>query len=608
MLNDFHWLRPEWFFIIPVSALVIYFLAFKKIGWSNWSSIIDLELIPYVLSHDPIQGRDYRWMLMGIVALLAVIALAGPSWKRIEQPVLRLDQSLVIALDLSRSMDAQDLIPSRLQRAKLKILDILNRRKSGQTALVVYSANAFTVTPLTTDVDTIVSLVSSLDTDIMPSRGSFSEVAINKSKQLLEQSNVTVGKILLITDGGTSPEATNVAQSLKSTGFTLSILGVGTTDGAPIPYKTGGFVTDNRGKIAIPQLEEKALQALARIGGGKYARITDNDDDLDKLLFIGISGNTLQSNESLLTDQWHDEGPWVLLFLIPFAALAFRRGWMIVLIFLILPPQAQAFTWSDLWLTKDQQAKKELEAGNASIAANLFDSREWKAVAEHESGDYVKSASIFSENNDARNLYNLGNAMALQGKIDSAIKAYQKTLEIQPDNEDAIFNLDLLEKMKEQQDQQNQNKGNDNQKSKNADGEQSKSDGQSNDNSKEGNSENSSTSEESNSEENNLDQNNNSLSDLNNDFSEKDIQALKEELQRVSEEDNLNKNTKEPSDIELAEIRKQQEQEQAIEQWLRRVPDDPGGLLRRKFRYQYQRSGKDQDGNNVWPDNEAQPW
>lgn len=602
MLNDFHWLRPEWFLLIPIIFVAIYFLAFKQLGSSNWSSVIDHELIPYVLSQNPVQDKDARWILMTIACLIAIIALAGPSWKRIEQPAFRLDQSLVIALDLSLSMDTQDLIPSRLQRAKLKILDILERRKSGQTALVVYSANAFTVTPLTTDVDTIASLVSSLDTDIMPSRGSYPEVAINKSKQLLEQANVSIGKILLITDGGSSPEATSVAQSLKGKGFTLSILGVGTVDGAPIPLKMGGFVTDNRGNIAIPKLEEKGLQILAETGGGDYARITDNDSDLNKLLFLDSLKANVSHGDLLATDQWRDEGPWLLLCLIPLASLAFRRGWMIVLIFFITPfPLAQASIWNDLWLTKDQQAKKELDDGNPSIAANLFKSREWKAIAEYEAGNYAESASIFSENNNARDLYNLGNAMALQGNLDTAIEAYQKSLDLQSDNEDATFNLELLKKVKEKEAQQNQN--DDNQKAQNSEEDQSKSNGQSSENSKKGDSENSSSSSEGKSE-----KNNNSSSNEFNGNSEKDIQALKEELQRASQENNLNEDVEHQSEVELAEIRKQQEQEQAIEQWLRRVPDDPGGLLRRKFRYQYQRSGKDQDGNNVWPDNEAQPW
>ncbi len=86
------------------------------------------------------------------------------------------------------------------------------------------------------------------------------------------------------------------------------------------------------------------------------------------------------------------------------------------------------------------------------------------------------------------------------------------------------------------------------------------------------------------------------------------MKALQEELQRAAEEAEAGEQPQQMSAAELAELREQQEEQQAMEQWLRRIPDDPGGLLRRKFRYQYQRSGVDQDGNAVWPDNEAQPW
>ena len=122
-----------------------------------------------------------EWLL-AFGGIVAAVALAGPAWQRIEQPVFRADQALVIALDLSRSMDAEDIQPSRLARAKLKILGILDRREGGQTALLVYTANAYTVTPLTNDTDTVAALVNSLSTDIMPSRGSYPEVGIRRAQ------------------------------------------------------------------------------------------------------------------------------------------------------------------------------------------------------------------------------------------------------------------------------------------------------------------------------------------------------------------------------------------------------------------------------------------
>ena len=601
MLAEFHCLRPEWLLGIPALVALAVLLARGKLGAGNWEAVIDPELMPYVLSRDPGRGTDYRWLLMVLGGVIALIAMAGPAWERIEQPVYRSEQAIVVALDLSRSMDAQDVAPSRLRRAKLKILDMLERRESGQTALVVYSANAFTVTPLTTDTDTIAALVNSLGTDIMPSRGSFPEIAIAKGRQLLDQANAGFGEVLLVTDGGSSPAADKAARELKSAGYTLSILGVGTIEGAPIPRVTGGFVTDNRGKIAVPRLEERGLRDLAGLGGGRYARITADNGDLDVLLSGEVSGvGVAQGDDALMTDQWREEGPWLLLLLLPLAALAFRRGWVLVLIIFIVPlPQpAYAATWNDLWLNKDQQAQKELEAGNASAAAALFENPDWQAVADYRAGDYAGSATVFAENNDTRNLYNLANAMAFQGELDSAIDTYEQVLEIEPDHEDAAYNLELVKSLKDQQEQEQESEG-DQQSEENpgGEGEQSDSESQEGEEGEESEGESDSESQESDSSKRGEEE-----------MTEEDMKALQEALQRAAEEAESGEEPQQMSEAELAELRQQQEQEQAMEQWLRRIPDDPGGLLRRKFRHQYQRSGKDQDGNSVWPDNEVQPW
>ncbi len=600
MLADFHWLRPEWLLAIPLVVLVAVVFARGRLSSGNWRDVIDPVLMPYVLSRAPGRGIDHRWWLLALGGALAVLALAGPAWQRIEQPVFRAEQALVVALDLSRSMDAEDILPSRLARARLKILDILARRKSGQTALVVYSSNAFTVTPLTTDTDTVAALVNSLSTDIMPSRGSNPAVAMQKGRQLLDQAGVGYGEVLLITDGGSSAAAEKVARDLKSAGYTLSVLGVGTREGAPIPRASGGFITDNRGKIAVPRLEERSLRALAVAGGGRFAVLSADNRDLDVLL-SGEVTTASSSAESLATDQWREEGPWLLLLLLPIAALAFRRGWALVLLVFVLPaPQpAEASFWDDLWQNKNQQAQKQLETGNAEDAAALFEDTEWRAVARYRARDFAGSAAEFAERGDARNLYNLGNAMAFQGELDSAIDAYEQVLEMEPDNEDAAYNLELIKNLKDQQQQQQEGQGDQQQPGENqeGEGEQSDSESQPGQEGSEGSSDSENQSEESDASQRGDEE-----------MSDEDLEALQQELQRAAEEAQTGEKPQQLSAAELAELRQQQEQEQAMEQWLRRIPDDPGGLLRRKFRHQYQRSGKDQDGNDVWPDNEVQPW
>jgi len=606
MLADFHWLRPEWLWALPLIGLMTYALARRQLAPGSWQRIIDPALVPYVLSRTQIKGLNYRWWLTLIGGLLATLALAGPSWNRVEQPVFRSEQAVVIALDLSRSMDAQDLTPSRLARARLKILDILQRRSAGQTALVVYSSNAFTVTPLTNDADTVAALVNSLSTDIMPSRGSYPVAAINKGRQLLEQAGAIYGEVLLITDGGTSPAAERAAQELNDAGYTLSVLGVGTKDGAPIPRAGGGFVTDRSGNLAVPRLEESGLRRLAASGGGRYATMTADDSDIDALLSGETGAGTgAESDHALSTDQWQEEGPWLLLLLVPLAALAFRRGLVLVLIVFIMPVSkpAHAFTWDDLWQTRDQQAQQLLEDGETADAAALFDDPNWRAVANYRDGDYGGSAAGFAGQEDDESLYNLGNALARLGELESAIDAYEQVLESDPTAEDAQYNRDLLQDMLEQsQDSQDGEQGNENSAEEGGGGEQSEGQSQSDQEGQEGSSGDPGTEGE---------EGESSVRDEEN-MNQEDMQAMQEELERAAQEaQQQGQEAQEQEGMSQAEaeaMRRDQEQQQAMEQWLRRIPNDPGGLLRRKFRYQYQRQGKDQDGNSLWPDDEVQPW
>ncbi len=607
MPAEFHFIRPDWLWAIPAVIGITVLLARRHLAPGSWQSVVDPALAPYVLSTSQVKGLNYRWWLTLIGGIIAAVALAGPSWNRVEQPVFRSDQAIVIALDLSRSMDAQDLTPSRLTRARLKILDILDRRASGQTALVVYSSNAFTVTPLTNDADTVAALVNSLSTDIMPSRGSYPLAAINKGRQLLEQAGAALGEVLLITDGGSSPAAEQAAEDLSAAGFSLSVLAVGTTEGAPIPRAGGGFVTDRSGNIAVPRLEASGLRRLAAAGGGRFTVMTADDQDIGELLSGAVgSSSGSESDESLATDQWKEEGPWLLLLLVPMAALAFRKGLVLVLVVFILPvtEPAHAFTWQDLWLTKDQQAEQLLEEGSAVDAAGLFNDPGWRAVANYRAGDYGGSAAGFGNLEDTQSLYNLGNALARLGEFETAIDAYEEVLEIDPDAEDARYNRDLLKDiLQQQQDSQSGDQGNQENASESGGGaQQSEGESQSDQAGQEGQSGEPGAEGE---------QGESSVRDEEA-ANQEDLEAMQQELERAAKEAmEQSAEAQEQEGMTQAEaeaMRRAQEQQQAMEQWLRRIPNDPGGLLRRKFRYQYQRQGKDQDGNNLWPDDEVQPW
>ena len=597
--TEFHFLRAGWILLIPIAILLIFFFKRRMLTIGNWEKLIDKRLLPYVMSRRQLSDNQYKWWLISLISVLSIIALAGPTWERIEQPSFRTDQSLVIALDLSRSMNAQDITPNRLTRAKLKILDILERRQGAQVALIVYSANAFTVTPLTSDTDTIIALINSIDTSIMPSRGSYPALAIDKGLQLLNQASVSNGEIILVTDGGITSDSFSSAQKLRDEGYRLSALGIGSMNGAPIPKETGGFITDSTGQITISRLEVDDLKDLVEIGGGSYTSITSNDQDIDTLLSEVYSA-VRESDDSVTTDQWKEFGPWLLLIVVPFGSLLFRKGWIFVFLLTIMPidNSVYALDWNDLWKTRDQQAKEAMESGDYDKAIELFEDSEWLAAAHYKAGNYRKSANEYNNNSNIDHLYNHANSLAKIGQFEEAIENYEKVIAEEPNAEDALYNLNLLKDLLSEN-QSSEENNDDGQSSEEAStGEQSQQ-------------QNGDESEQSDNEGNSKTGDSDNESDANPNqklSNEEDIEAIEKELERAAEENSNQEPQQEDNNESGIEGRMAQEQQQAMEQWLRRIPDDPGGLLRRKFRYQYQRQGIDQDGNQIWPNEGAQPW
>jgi len=597
--TEFHFLRAGWILLIPISILLIFFFKRRMLTIGNWEKLIDKRLLPYVMSRRQLSDNQYKWWLISLISVLSIIALAGPTWERIEQPSFRTDQSLVIALDLSRSMNAQDITPNRLTRAKLKILDILERRQGAQVALIVYSANAFTVTPLTSDTDTIIALINSIDTSIMPSRGSYPALAIDKGLQLLNQASVSNGEIILVTDGGITSDSFSSAQKLRDEGYRLSALGIGSMNGAPIPKETGGFITDNTGQITISRLEVDDLKDLVEIGGGSYTSITSNDQDIDTLLSEVYSA-VRESDDSVTTDQWKEFGPWLLLIVVPFGSLLFRKGWVFVFLLTIMPidNSVYALDWNDLWKTRDQQAKEAMESGDYDKAIELFEDSEWLAAAHYKAGNYRQSANGYNNNSNIDHLYNHANSLAKIGQFEEAIENYEKVIAEEPNAEDALYNLNLLKDLLSENQSSEENNDNGQSSEEASTGEQSQQ-------------QNGDESEQSDNEGNSKTGDSDDESDANPNqklSNEEDIEAIEKELERAAEENSNQEPQQEDNNESGLEGRMAQEQQQAMEQWLRRIPDDPGGLLRRKFRYQYQRQGIDQDGNQIWPNEGAQPW
>jgi len=594
-LAEFHFVRPFWLLaLIPAIAMTVFLLK-NKLNQGNWSNVCDAELLPFILQQKSVPHSRWTLSAGAIASVLTIIAIAGPTWERLPSPVFRNDAALVIALDLSQSMNSSDIKPSRLSRARFKIADILKQRKDGQTALLVYAGDAFTVTPLTEDTETIASQLSALTTDIMPSQGSNTSQALEKAVELLKQSGLQSGEIVLLTDAVDYDETIDSVESLAD--YHLSILGVGTAEGAPIKTAQGGFLKDSQGNIVLPKLNSHELSRLSSQGKGIYKTITDDDSDIEALIsqFDKPTEKSGNADNNLLIDQWNEKGPWLLLLALPFAALQFRKG-LLSLAFICLlpfPETSYALEWKDLWQTQDQQAQQSFKQGNYQQAAEQFGDPQWKAASQYKAGQFEKTYETLNQDESATGLYNKGNALAQTGKLAEAIAAYKKSLEIDPENEDAKYNKALVEKEQEKQKQSEQDNQQQGDESQNAEDDAEKKDQQGEQSDQSEEQQDGQQSEQDSESDSKPDDQQESAEEKESEQSEAE-QAEAEQQQQDEKETEQQQAQQADPDAEY------DESEQANEQWLNRIPDDPAGLLKRKFKYQYGQRGRQGSNNQAW--------
>ncbi|MEO8717634.1 MAG: VWA domain-containing protein [Burkholderiales bacterium] len=553
MPEHFHFLQPLWLVALVPLALIAWQVLRPGGGDNPWRRVVDERLLALLMAgRGQPAGRVALWLL-GAGWLIAVLALANPTWERRPQPLYQTTAARVVVLELSRSMLADDLEPSRLARARFKVEDVLAQNPEGQTGLVVYAGDAFTVSPLTRDANTIRALLKVLEPAIMPVDGSRADLGLLKAGQLLRHAGVTRGQVLLIADGVAPDElaaSERAAARLQRDGYRVSVLGVGTEQYAARPLGTA------------------SLEAVARAGGGQYRPIADGGQALDVLLSDSresLTQGAMQADAT--TPAWKEQGPLLAVLLLPLAALAFRRNWLFSLVLLAglaAPPQAAlAGTWDDLWQRPDQQAAKALAAGDYARAAALATDAGRRGSAEYKRGRYPQALENFSRGEGADAEYNRGNALARLGRYEDAITAYDRSLKARPNDADALANkaavAALLKHKQQQQSQQQQSQQQPSQKDqagRAGEGQQPA-----------------------------------TPKPQENQFAEA---AKKLEQKNAQPNDDVRQpqpagaQPRAKTEAAAEGARPLDSEEQlAAEQWLRRIPDDPGGLLRRKFLYQY---------------------
>ncbi len=628
ILQQLHLLRPAWLLaLLPLALLCGWLMRHHGTPDTAWQRAIDPDLLPHLLDSET--GRPRRLpLLLGAGWLLAAVALAGPVWEKLPQPVLQQRDALVVVLDLSLSMYATDVSPTRLQRARFKLHDLLQQREEGLTGLVVYSGDAHVVTPLTDDTATIANLLPALTPDLMPLYGSNPVAGVALAADLLANAEVTYGRILLVTDDLTERDLQALPASLGNR-WQLSILGVGTTAGAPV--KLGdGLLRDRSGEIVIPQLPRDRLQALAAATGGRYSDLRMDDGDLEYLVPPPAPDVELQEIEQRF-DQWRERGHWLVVLLLPLAALAARRGWLLSLLLattlaaLPAPPAAARTTadttdrswsetlreqWRNLWQRPDQQGAAAYQRGALDEAAARFRNPAWRGTALYEAGDFEAAAESFAELDTADGHYNRANALAQAGHFRQALVAYDAALALEPEHEDAAFNRRLVEEALRRQTEPQQGEQRPDQQQRDGDGTQGDarqdpdqrddSDQQERPDQPAGQGSQDTPPDQQSDGQSDSDQGGADSEQRGDDPGAQD-NATRDQPPSAPEQTGPHQTGPDQStgsrDTAIAGEPTDNEdntaENAAVERWLRRIPDDPGGLLRRKFEYESrQRAGQ----------------
>ncbi|MBK3440194.1 MULTISPECIES: tetratricopeptide repeat protein [unclassified Pseudomonas] len=444
-----HWFRPWWLLLLPVLGWLLWQLWHRQKRAGRWQMILPPAFHAALLSGG--NGRESKspWLLLGLAWLLAVLALLGPGWQRVEQISQKPADPLVVLLELTPEMLATDSPPNRLEQARRKLVDLLQARSDAQTAIVVYAGSAHTLVPLSDDLATSRNLLEALRPSIMPEAGHRADLAVEKALGLLKHGGLGQGRLLLIGSSLSKQERQGIRLLLQGQAPSLSILGIGSREGTPVTQESGEFLKDEQGAILIPRLDSPTLKAFASEMGGRYRQARLDDKDLRGLGLLDGPQNLRDDGQRLQLDTWADQGYWLLLPLLLLAACAGRRGWLFCLPLLLLaaPQPSYAFSFDDLWLRPDQQGQYLLKHKRPAEAAEHFENPQWQGVALYEAGNYAEAARRFAEGSDAYSHYNRGNALARTGELEAAIDAYEQALEAQPDLQPALKNKALVESL-----------------------------------------------------------------------------------------------------------------------------------------------------------------
>lgn len=459
--NDFHFLRPQflWGF---AGVAVIFVLGILNIRENaGWKKHIAAHLRPYVISKGSYGVKVVMQVLQAMALSCVVLALAGPTWRKVQLPGRILETPMVVLLDLSQSMMAEDIQPSRLERAKFKINDLLDAKPGARIALVGYAGTAHTIVPLTRDYKIIKSHVETLSPGVMPFRGSDLERALILADTLMSISTAP-GTVVIFSDDFISEDFDVIQNFTNGTPHQVDIMPMNTPSGANVPaYNGRGYLYDG-GNVVHSALNTAVLSQLNGLEKATVHQLTLDNSDVELIAKDVRAHLKFTEAPTEKKDEWNDVG---LLLAVPSALIIllwFRRGWVVFSIILMMgtsgchnPNKVEGF--EDLWYTRDYQGQKKSNAGNFEEAAVLYQDPLRKGVAYFKAGNYNDAIKAFSNDTTAMGAYNLGLAYYKSGDLAAAQLAFGEATKLDPDNEAARANYDKLGKVLQETSQANMN-------------------------------------------------------------------------------------------------------------------------------------------------------
>lgn len=454
-LTAFHFLRPLWLLLLIPAVLLPFAWLRRNDVRARWRAIIAPALLEHLIVGEKAQRGVRPVHTLAALIALGAVAAAGPTWQE-ERPPFDQDKApLVVVLELARSMDASDVAPTRIERAKQKVLDLAAARKGARTGLVVFASSAHLVVPPTEDPAMLELYVPALAPELMPRDGRNAAAGLAIAEQMLQKEQAA-GTIVFVSDGFDESGTDAFLRIAKQTKHQLLWLAVGTENGGPVRDAKGDIAIDDAGHPIMGAFDAAAIRRITQAASIPLASVRADDDDIEwvqRRAQVYLEA----AQESKIVPRWKESGYWLVLPILLIALYSFRRGWTVKWLPILLmtsaalfaPRHAQAasFEWLDLFATHDQQGRWNFDHGNYAQAAARFDDPMWKGRAQYLAGDYAGALETFSRIDSAQADFYIGNSLAHMKDYAGALKAYDSAIAKRAGFAEALANRDLVAKL-----------------------------------------------------------------------------------------------------------------------------------------------------------------